>query len=59
LPLFVIRSQLSNPNPDGYQDGHHYAIWGGCQILPKKLEARIDLYSGTFLSIMILTETKL
>lgn len=32
----------------------HYTIWGGCQILPKKLEVRIDLYSGILFSTIFL-----
>ncbi len=39
----VVNPQLSNPNPDSYRDGLHYAICGGCQILPKKLEVKVDL----------------
>ncbi|WP_161568418.1 hypothetical protein [Flavobacterium cupreum] len=38
--LFVVNPQHLNPKLLGL----HYTIWGGCQILPQKLEVRTEWY---------------
>ena len=49
------KSQVSNPKLLGL----HYAIWGGCQILPKKLEVINDLYVGNWVLMLFETKVKL